>query len=163
MWSSLFLIKVKFFLPQTAQFDKFINLFCVVFLASDTICFHCFYVVYSGGFSGHFITSFISLYYLNALFAETNSSWLIWESIKKGALEIRTSIVSSLLIVSITFPNNSILSSFIFFFLLIIDMYFLIPTVIAEIVNPSGELTIPTRRRSDEANAAIEIQLLKLK
>ena len=32
MWSSLFFIKVDFFLPQTEQFDKSIDLFCLVFL-----------------------------------------------------------------------------------------------------------------------------------
>ena len=32
---SLFLIKVDFFLPQTAQFDKNIILFCLVFLTLE--------------------------------------------------------------------------------------------------------------------------------
>ena len=47
---------------------------------------------------------------LNTLFTETNSSRLIYESIK--TLEIRTSKVFNL-----SFPNNTILSCFFFFFL----------------------------------------------
>ena len=35
MWSSLFFIKVDFFWPQTEQFDKSINLFCLVFLTFE--------------------------------------------------------------------------------------------------------------------------------
>ena len=38
--------------------------------------------------------------------------------------------------------NNTILSC-LFFLLLVIDLYFLIPAVIAQIVNPSAELLIP--------------------
>ena len=60
-----------------------------------------FYIVYSAEASGFFISSFISLYSLNTLFTETNSPWLIYESIK--ALEIRTSIVFDL-----SFPNKTI-------------------------------------------------------
>ena len=33
--SYLFLMKVNFLLPQTAQFDKSINLFCLVFLTLE--------------------------------------------------------------------------------------------------------------------------------
>ena len=72
-----------------------------------------------------FISSFISLYSLNKLFTETNSSQLIYESIK--ALGITRFIVFKL-----SFPSNTILSCF-FFFFLIIDSYFLIPEVITQI------------------------------
>ena len=39
--------------------------------------------------------------------------------------------------------NNTILPCF-FFFFLIIDLYFLIPAIIAQIFNPIAELAIPT-------------------
>ena len=81
-----------------------------------TICFICFstyikhfYIVYSSEVSG-FIFFFLSLYSLYTLFTETNSSWLIYESIK--TLEIRT-----LIVFNSSFPNNFILSCFFFFFL----------------------------------------------
>ena len=63
--------KSQFFLPHLAQFDKSVNLFCLVFLTSefpDTMFFHCFY------YTEVFISSFISLYSLNTLFIDTNSS-----------------------------------------------------------------------------------------
>ena len=41
------------------------------------------------------------------------------------------------------FTNNTICSCF-FFFLLIIDIHFLIPAVIAQIFNPIANLLIPT-------------------
>ena len=62
----------------------------------------------------------------------------MYESIE--ALEIRTSIVFTL-----SFPNNTILSYFLFFFC-IIDLYFLIPAVIA------------TGTQTNEADAAIVTQ-----
>ena len=65
--------------------------------------------------------------------------WLIYESI------------------NLSFPNNTILSCF-FFFFLIIDLYFLIPAEIAQIFNPTAELVIPTGTRTKEANAEIETQ-----
>ena len=40
------------------------------------------------------------------------------------------------------FTNNTILLS-LFFLLLLIDLYFLIPAAIAQVVNPSAELVIP--------------------
>ena len=40
------------------------------------------------------------------------------------------------------FANNTILSWFLFFFL-IIDLYFLIPVAIGQIFNPIAELVIP--------------------
>ena len=63
---------------------------------------------------------------------KTNSSWLIFESIK--ALEIKNSLIFHL-----DFANNTILSCFVFFFL-IIDLYFLIPAVVVQIFNPIAEL-----------------------
>ena len=79
---------------------------------------------------------FILSYSLNTLFTERNSSWLIYELIK--VLEIRISIVFN-----VSFPNNNILSC-IFFFLLIIDLNFLIPAVIAQIFIPTAKRLIPT-------------------
>ena len=52
------------------------------------------------------------------------------------ALEIKTSILFNL-----DFANSTILSCF-FFFFLIIDLYFLIPVVIAQIFNPIAEFVI---------------------
>ena len=43
---------------------------------------------------------------------------------------------------NLDFANNTILSCFSSFFL-IIDLYFLIPPAIAQIFNPIGELVIP--------------------
>ena len=40
------------------------------------------------------------------------------------------------------FASNTILSCFFFFLFLIIDLYFLIPAVIAQIFNPVAELVI---------------------
>ena len=39
--------------------------------------FNCFYIVYSTAFLRFLISSLISLYSLDTLFTETNSSWLI--------------------------------------------------------------------------------------
>ena len=65
--SYLFLIKVDFFLPQTAQFDKNINLFClafltleisfVVFFLTEAIGFQCFHSIF-------FREVFISIFHL---------------------------------------------------------------------------------------------------
>ena len=79
-------------------------------------------------------------------------SWLIYESIK--ALEIKTSIVFNLV-----FASNTILSCF-FFFVLIIDLHFLIPAVTAQIVDPSAELAIPTETTINEANVEMETRAL---
>ena len=73
----------------------------------------------------------------------------IFESIK--ALEIKTSILLNL-----AFANSTILSCF-FFFFLIIDLYYLIPAVIAQILNPIAELVIPIGIPSKEAKAEIKI------
>ena len=83
------------------------------------------------------------------LFIETNLSWLITELIR--ALEIKTS-----MLLNLGFVNITILSCF-FFFLLTIDLYFLIPAFIAQIVNPIAELVIPMGIPSKEAKAEIEI------
>ena len=58
------------------------------------------------------------------------------------------------------FPNNNILS---FFFLLffIIDLYFLTPAVIAQILIPIAELIIPTLIAPNDANAEFEIKMSK--
>ena len=57
---------------------------------------------------------------------------------------------------NLDFANNNILSCF-FFFFLIIDLYFLIPTAIAQTFNPIAELVIPIVIPSKEAKAEIEI------
>ena len=77
-----------------------------------------------------------------------------YESIK--ALEISTSIVFTL-----SFPNNTILSCF-FFFFFIIDLYFLIPEVNAQIFLPTAELVIPTGIATNGANGEIETQAVTL-
>ena len=66
-------------------------------------------------------------------------------------LEIKTSILFNL-----DFAKNTIFSC-LFFFFLIIDLYFLIPAVIAQIVNPVAELIIPIGIPKKEAKAEIEI------
>ena len=50
----------------------------------------------------------------------------------------------------LAFANNTIFSCFSFFFL-IIDLYFIIPKVIAQIFNPSAELAIPIGIPAKEA------------
>ena len=54
------------------------------------------------------------------------------------------------------FADNTILSCF-FFFFLIIELYFLISAVIAQIFNPIVELVIPIGIPTKEAKAEIEI------
>ena len=83
------------------------------------------------------------------MFSEANSSWPIYESIY--ALEIRTSMVFKL-----SFPKDTILSCF--FFFVIIDLYFLISAVIAQIFIPTAEFVILTGTQTKEANAEIETQ-----
>ena len=78
------------------------------------------------------------------MFTETNSSWLIYESIKD--LEIKP-----LIMFGLVFVRKTILLYF-FLFFLIIDLYFLIPAVIAQICNPTTELAIS----KVVANAKIE-------
>ena len=71
----------------------------------------------------------MSYYSSNISFAETNSSWLIAESIKN--LEIKTSL-------NLAIASNTILSCF-FLFFLIIDLYFLVPAVISQSFNRTTE------------------------
>ena len=71
-------------------------------------------------------------------------------------LEIRTLIVFNL-----TFPSNTILSCF--FFLFIINLYFLISAVIAQIFIRTAKLVIPTGTQINKANAEIETYHLLLK
>ena len=52
--------------------------------------------------------------------------------------------------------KKTILSCFLFFFS-IIDLYFLIPAVIPQIINPIAELIIPIGIPSKEAKAETEI------
>ena len=70
------------------------------------------------------------------------------------ALEIKTSMLFDL-----DFANNIILLCF---FFLIIDLYFLIPAVIAHIFNPIAELVIPLGVPIREAKAEIEIHLVNV-
>ena len=67
------------------------------------------------------------------------------------ALEIKTSILFNLF-----FASNTILSCFIFFFL-IIDLYFLIPAGIAQIFNRIAEFVIPIEIPGKDTKAEIEI------
>ena len=55
---------------------------------------------------------------------------------------------------NLDFANNTIL---LYFFFLIINLYFLIPAVIAQIFNPIAELVIPIGIPTKEAKAEIEI------
>ena len=56
---------------------------------------------------------------------------------------------------NLDFGNKAILSCF-FFFFWIIDLYFLVSAVIAQIFNPFAELKIPIRIRTKEAKAKVE-------
>ena len=57
---------------------------------------------------------------------------------------------------NLVFAKNTILSYF-FFFFLIIDLYFLIPAVTAQIFNPFVEFVIPIGTATEEAKAEIEM------
>ena len=119
-----------------------------ILFTTNTIDFHCYYIIYSTEVSGFFILFFISYSKrINTLFTETSSSWLIYESNKN--FEIRMLIVFNL-----CFPINTILSC-VFFFFFIIDSYFLIPAVIAHMFIPTLDLVIPGIS-TNEANAEIE-------
>ena len=54
------------------------------------------------------------------------------------------------------FFANKIILSWFFLFFLIIDLYFLIPTVISKIFNPIADLVIPMGTPTKEAKAEIE-------
>ena len=96
------------------------------------------------------ISSFVSPYSSCTVFIKTNSSWLIFESIKD--LEIKTSMLFNL-----DFVNHTVLSCF---FFLIIGLYFLIPAAIAQIFNPIAELVIPIGIPNKEAKAEAQIHPL---
>ena len=118
-----------------------------IFFTIDKIRFHCFYILYSIEVLGFFfLLSF--LYIPQNIIYETNLSWLVFELIK--ALESKTLIVFYL-----SFPNSTILCFFFFFF--IIDLYFLIPAVTAQVFIPV-ELVIPTGTQTNESNTEIETQ-----
>ena len=70
------------------------------------------------------------------------------------ALEIKTSMLFNL-----DFANNTILSCF-FFFFLIIDLYFLIPEVIAQIFNQIAELLILLGILTKEQKVEMETHLV---
>ena len=55
------------------------------------------------------------------------------------------------------FANNTILLWMLFFFVLIIDLYFLFPTAIAQMSYRISKLVIPIEIPSKEAKAEIEI------
>ena len=108
-WSELYFIKTShkcwWYNPSSIFFHltTILHYYLLLFLC------HFFHIAYS---TKRLIYSFISLYFLNTLFAETNSSWLIHESFKD--LEIKTLIVSNL-----AFASNTIqfYASIAFFFL----------------------------------------------
>ena len=85
----------------------------------------------------------------NTLFTETNPSWSIYESIK--SLEIK--------LFNLLFANNTTLSCILFFFL-IIDLYFLIPDLFAQIFNPVAELAISIEIPTKEAKAEMKTHLV---
>ena len=63
---------------------------------------------------------------------------------------VKTSMVFNLI-----FAKNMILSCF-FFFFLVIDLYFLIPAVIGQILNCPAKLVIPIGMPTKETKAQIE-------
>ena len=83
------------------------------------------------------------------MFIKANSSWLITKSIK--VLEIKTS-----MLFNSDFANNTILSYF-FIFFLIIDFYFLILEAISQIFNPVSEFVIPVGIPTKEPKPKMEI------
>ena len=103
---------------------------CISFIRFSAYIHHI-YIVYSAIFQSFFL---LSLFSLNTLFTE------IYELIK--ALETRTSIASDLV-----FSTNVVLSCF--FFFLIIDVYFFIPEVTAQIFDPTAEFFINDYKNSN--------------
>ena len=65
------------------------------------------------------------------------------------------------MVFNLDFANENVLSSF-FLFFLIIDLYFLIPTVIKQIFNAIAELVIPIGIPTKEANAGMKIHLVNV-
>ena len=74
-----------------------------------------------------------------------------------NTLEIKTSMLFNL-----NFPDNTILSCFIFFFLTI-DLYFLILVIVAQIFNPIAGLIIHLGISTKEAKAEMEIHQVTAK
>ena len=89
------------------------------------------------------ITSFISVYSLSTLFTDTNFSRLIYVLIK--ALDVKTSIACNL-----AFASSIILFWFLFFFLMI-DLYFAIPVVNAQIFNPTRTFKITYKNTTNDS------------
>ena len=71
------------------------------------------------------------------------------------ALEIRP-----LIVFNWSFPSNTILSCF-FFFFFIVDLYFLIPAVIAQIFIPIAKHVIPTGTQINEAKVVLHVSLTR--
>ena len=69
---------------------------------------------------------------------------------------IKALVIKNSMLFNVDFAKNTILSG-LFFFLLIIDLYFLLPAVIAQIFNHIAELVIPIGIPSKEAKSEIEI------
>ena len=92
----------------TTIFRRYLLLFLYHFFIRFSAYINHIYIVYCTEVSGFFIFSFISLYFLNTLFNETNLSGLIHDLMK--ALKIRT-----LLVTKIDLPSNAILSCFFLF------------------------------------------------
>ena len=65
------------------------------------------------------------------------------------------------MVFNLDFANENVLPSF-FLFFLIIDLYFLIPTVIKQIFNAIAELVIPIGIPTKEANAGMKIHLVNV-
>ena len=88
----------------------------------------------------------------STLFIKTNSSWLIFESIKALKINIFT-------IFNLDFAIDNILSCFSLYFL-IIDLHFLILAVIKQTFNPIAELVIPIGIPTKEGKLEMEVHLL---
>ena len=88
----------------------------------------------------------------STLFIKTNSSWLIFESIKALKINIFT-------IFNLDFAIDNILSCFSLYFL-IIDLHFLILAVIKQTFNPIAELIIPIGIPTKEGKLEMEVHLL---
>ena len=99
------------------------------------------------------ISSFILSYPFDTLFIKTNSSWLIFESIK--ALGIKT-----FMIFNLTFASTAISSRAFFIFFWLLTYKFLIPAVIAQTFSAIAELAVLTRIPSKDAKAEIEVHSL---
>ena len=127
-----------------------IAVFCC-FYNNSFICFSAYTTEAPGFFISYLYLIFFYFYliiFFSTFFIETNSSWLIYKWIK--VLKIKTSISFNLV-----FPRNTVLSYFFLFFLLI-DLYLLIPTVVAQIFNPTAELIIPTGIPTNKINTEME-------